>query len=614
MKIINTIRPMINPQQWGPINPNAVLRTVAIVALAALGIGIMYYLVKHTSLFGRVNFFENGQTNIEKTNEYKQLSKHVNETYLSVVRTTPGILETQKAVIKDHKFFNQLIYLSPNTHVVLGFFFQISDPAKLEDVYRLIQGLCQHQMMERLQSRDFLKIVNEYSLKTPDDRELANAVFDILTGNDSDLHQGVINRMQNPKIPVDERLTLLNEIIKLANLFKPAHRGQYKLKIANAVLSNPKAISLDPVFLLMRIDANPFTRSTPSDRLKLIKSKLTKIMAESVKDDPIPAASGGSLTVNRQKLRVNPWGYIQAVVNSSGTKIFYERENGSDHGGLWRDFVSTALTSAISDRTLFTQDLSNGKAYPNPTSQEDDKFRLLGSFLKVIKARGTLIGPIFDSRLYTAMTLLTKSELGSHNPTSTTLMKLAKAVWPDPANKDRLFKILEKGDVAWSDTETKLITDNLFVATYDEAVFTIYEMVPARALFAIAQGIEHQGTAEELRLALEGDLDRARVSRMIRYSGSNASILQQVAWLKEWLEESDENCSQFLYFATGSKGLSPSLHSIPINPLDEADQAFNAHTCSQTVDFSTRITYTDKAHFILVLKAAIDGDRGFNNT
>jgi len=603
---------MIIPQQWAPINPSTVLRTIAIVALAALGVGIMYYLVKHTSLLGRAN--TQSGTGIEKTREYKELSKHVNAQYLDLIRVTPGSLATQQAVIRDYKFFNQLIYLSQNPTVVLGFFFQISDPSKLEDVYKLIQDLHPHDMMQRLQSRDFLKIVNQYPLRTVEERELANAVFNLLTGNDPDLDQGIINRFQGLPISASDKLKLLNGIKAKAALFAPSARPYYQMKLANVILCNPRVINQDPILQKMKIDINQFNRATPAERLTLVQQKLTEAIAKSVPTDPLPEVRGRSLTVNRQKLRTDPWGYIAAIIGSPGASIHFQGEDGSDAGGLWRDFVTVTLESVMNDRAHFTRDLGTGKAYPSPDYALDGKFQLLGQFLKVIRDRNTLIGPIFDPRLYTAIGVLTEKELNATNPPKEVLLKLAKSVWPNPATRDLLFPILEKGDVAWDETEAEIIQNNLWVNNYQAAIDTIYETVPARALFAIAQGLEFVEKVEDLKLALEGDLDRKKVAGMIRYSGRNASIQQQVDWLKEWLQESEENCAQFLYFATGSKGLAPNLHSIPINPLGQADQAFNAHTCSKTVDFSTSITYTSKEHFILVLKAAIDGDRGFNDT
>lgn len=612
MKTINPIRPMIIPQQWGPINPSTVLRTIAIVALAALGIGIMYYLVKHTSLLGRAN--TQSGTGIEKTREYKELSKHVNAQYLDLIRVTPGSLATQQAVIRDYKFFNQLIYLSHNPTVVLGFFFQISDPSKLEDVYKLIKDLHPHDMMQRLQSRDFLKIVNQYPLRTVEERELANAVFNLLTGNDPDLDQGIINRFQGLPISASDKLKLLNGIKAKAALFAPSARPYYQMKLANVILCNPRVINQDPILQKMKIDINQFNRATPAERLTLVQQKLTEAIAKSVPNDPLPEVCGSSLTVNRQKLRTDPWGYIAAIIGSPEASIRFQGEHGTDAGGLWRDFVTVTLESVMNDRAHFTRELGTGKAYPNPGYAADDKFQLLGQFLKVIRDRNTLIGPIFDPRLYTAIGVLTRSELAAVDPSQVVLLKLAKSVWPNPATRDRLFPILEKGVVAWDEKEAETIQNNLWVNNYLDAINAIYDTAPAPALFAIAQGLGFVGKVEDLKLALEGDLDRKKVAGMIKYSGTNASIQQQVDWLKEWLQESEENCAQFLYFATGSKGLAPNLHSIPINPLDEADQAFNAHTCSKTVDFSTSITYTSKEHFILVLKAAIDGDRGFNNT
>lgn len=622
---------MIIPQHWGPINPSTVLRTIAIVALAALGIGIMYYLVKHTSLLGRAHPQSGAEiektreyllgrantqsgTGIEKTEEYKNLSEHVNAQCLDLIRMTPGILATQRAVIRDYKFFNPLIYLSPNPNVVLGFFFQISDPSKLDNVYQLIKGLQPHDMMQRLQSRDFLKIVNQYPLTTIEERDLANAVFDLLTGNDPDLHLGIINRVQGLPMSASDKLRLLNGIKAKAALFAPLARPYYQLKLATVIFCNPRVIHSDPVLRTMGIDTSQFNRATPAERLVLIQPRLTDAIARSVPTDPLPWVYDGTLIVNRQKLRTDPWWYIGAIFISPGAKIRFEQETGTDAGGLWRDFVTVTLESVMNDRAHFTRDLGTGKAYPIAGYAADDKFRLLGHFLKDIRDRKTLIGPIFDPRLYTAIGVLTRSELATVDPSEAILLKLAKSVWPNPVTRDLLFPIVEKGNVVWDETEAEIIEHNLWVNNYPAAVNTIYETASARALFAIAQGLGFVEKAEDLKLALEGDLDRKKVAGMIRYSGRNASIQQQVDWLKEWLQESEENCVQFLYFATGSKGLDPNLHSIPINPLDEADQAFNAHTCSQTVDFSTRITYASKEDFLLVLKTAIAGDRGFNNS
>ncbi|HNA62219.1 MAG TPA: hypothetical protein PKW79_04005, partial [Rhabdochlamydiaceae bacterium] len=53
---------------------------------------------------------------------------HVNAQCLDLIRMTPGILATQRAVIRDYKFFNPLIYLSPNPNVFWDSFFKSLTP------------------------------------------------------------------------------------------------------------------------------------------------------------------------------------------------------------------------------------------------------------------------------------------------------------------------------------------------------------------------------------------------------------------------------------------------------------------------------------------------------
>ena len=427
------------------------------------------------------------------------------------------------------------------------------------------------------------------------------------------------------EIPVIERRNLIRQADPLLKKLVNGYDRARILKFLRALSPAEQKNSLESILSLLQDVNDPFNQEKivsclikiqAADLVNVINHALPFINSVQNENeigivvDALTTSYAEKVIVPRKDLISNPAPYIhQAVSKTSPIKIHFLGENGADGGGLWREFVSIASESTVRDNTLFLMDKKTQFAAPNSASTDYTRFKEFGQFMGLVIKRGDAVtGPLFQEAMFRAMLAFTPEELDATQLSDKTKFKITEAFSNQP-----IFHLLVKE--TWTKEEREIAEDLLGVSTIQEGRADLFKTIPIEALRALAIGVRSQIdlstlTPDSLMTRLQGVCDCAKISGMIQYNGTNPSVQDQTAWLKEWVAENPENSKAFLCFTTGNKALPSTLSKIEVMNHDNLSKYPTAQTCINTIYLSTQL-FKDKKEFVETLQEAIASSPDF---